>query len=70
MNHSSRAIEIAAKALREHDMAGRITVEWDCVPNGQRKKWRKKAEVIFSALAADGFFVVPIEPTTQQMREY
>lgn len=66
MTNLSRAIEIGAKALREHDMAGRVTVEWDRIPNGQKKKWRKKAEAALSALAAEGFVVVPKEPSIAQ----
>lgn len=42
-------IEAAAKALREYQMQGRITVEWDRVPKGQRKKWIDLASVAINA---------------------
>ena len=38
-----------AKALREYQMAGRMTVEWDKVPKGQRKKWHDLADVALNA---------------------
>lgn len=44
-----RKIERGAKALREHQMAGRFTVEWDKVPKGQRKKWIDAATVVLDA---------------------
>ncbi len=38
-------IEAAAKALREHDMKGRITRPWEQLPNSDAKKWRVKASI-------------------------
>jgi len=32
-------IDRAAKAIREHQMAGRFTVEWERLPKGQKRKW-------------------------------
>lgn len=43
------AIDAGAKALREHDMAGRITVEWERLPTSQKRKWWKKATVVLDA---------------------
>jgi hypothetical protein len=38
-------IDAAAKALREHDMKGRITRPWDQLPKSDAKKWREKASI-------------------------
>jgi len=55
MTISQRAVEAAARALRERDMAGRITVSWDRVPKVQKKKWIDRGEVaLTAALAVDG----------------
>lgn len=43
-------IEAAAKALREHEMKGRITVPWDRVPKSQKAKWLEKASIVAAAL--------------------
>lgn len=43
------AVDAGAKALRAHDMKGRITVEWDRLPNSQKRKWREKAKVVLAA---------------------
>lgn len=43
-------IDAGAKALREHDMAGRFTREWDQVPNSDKRKWREKASVVIAAV--------------------
>lgn len=44
-----RKIERGAKALREHQMAGRFTVEWEKVPKSQRKKWIEAATAVLEA---------------------
>ena len=43
-------IDAGAKALREHDMKGRITRPWDQVPKSDKKKWREKASVVLWAV--------------------
>ncbi len=47
----SARIDAAAKALREHDMAGRITRQWADVPNSDKRKWVEKAIVALNAAA-------------------
>jgi hypothetical protein len=42
---TNEQIERAAKALREHDMKGRITRPWGDLPNYDAKKWRTKASI-------------------------
>jgi hypothetical protein len=42
-------IDRGAKALRERQMAGRITRAWDAVPKSEQKKWRGHAEVVLRA---------------------
>lgn len=59
MTLSPRAIEAAARALRERDMSGRITVPWEKMPKGQRKKWIERGEAaLTAALAVDGLCLV------------
>lgn len=45
MNITEDQIERAARALREHDMQGRITRKWRELPNADAKKWRMKASI-------------------------
>lgn len=60
MTFSERAVEAAAKALRERDMAGRITVPWEKIPKGQKKKWIERGQAaLTAALAVDGMALVP-----------
>ncbi len=47
----SARIDAAAKALREHDMAGRITRKWADLPNSDKRKWAEKAIVALNAAA-------------------
>jgi sensor domain CHASE-containing protein len=42
-------IDRGAKALRERQMAGRITRAWDTVPKSEQKKWRGHAEAVLRA---------------------
>ncbi len=42
-------IDRGAKALRERQMAGRITRPWDTVPKSEQKKWREHAEAVLRA---------------------
>lgn len=42
-------IDRGAKALREHQMAGRITRAWETVPKSDQKKWRDHARVVLLA---------------------
>ena len=46
---TTQQIDDVASALRSHDTVGRFTVEWERVPNGQKKKWREKAVVALRA---------------------
>lgn len=71
MTISQRAIEAAAEALRERDMAGRITMPWSSIPKSQRKKWIERAGTALTAyhaaLAVDGLCLVPKEPTAKMI---
>ena len=42
-------IDRGAKALRERQMAGRITRPWEIVPKSEQKKWREHAETVLRA---------------------
>lgn len=42
-------IDRGAKALRERQMAGRITRAWDTVPKSEQRKWREHAEAVLRA---------------------
>lgn len=42
-------LDAGAKALRELDMAGRITLDWSKVPKSQKRKWFAKAAAVLSA---------------------
>lgn len=44
-------IEAGGKALRQYDMAARITRPWEELPHSQKKKWRIKAIVVLQAAA-------------------
>jgi len=45
-------IDAGAKALRERQMAGRITRPWETVPKSEQKKWRGHAEAVLKAAFA------------------
>jgi hypothetical protein len=49
---SNEQINAAAKALREHDMKGRITRSWETLPKSDSGKWRVKAFVALTAAMA------------------
>lgn len=40
------AIEKAADALRLYEMEGRVTLSWERISAAQKRKWRKKAQVV------------------------
>ena len=42
-------IDAGAKALRERQMAGRITRAWDAVPKSEKRKWRDYAACVLTA---------------------
>ncbi len=42
-------IERGAKALRQHQMSGRFTKEWDELPKGKKRKWIEAVTIIFDA---------------------
>ena len=44
-----REVEAGAKALREHQMKGRITREWEKLPNSDRKKWLEHSRIVLTA---------------------
>lgn len=48
-NPTEQEIDRGAKALRERQMAGRITRKWDAVGNSEKKKWREHAEAVLRA---------------------
>ncbi len=45
-------LDAGAKALRELDMAGKLTVPWDRVPKAKKRKWWAKASVVLEAAKA------------------
>lgn len=48
-------IDAGAQALRERNMAGRITRPWADLPNHDKAKWRNQAETVLrAALRGDG----------------
>lgn len=68
MTFSPKAIEAAARALRERDMAGRLTIRWECLPSGKKRKWIDRAQAaLHAALAVDGLALVPKEPTAKMI---
>lgn len=42
-------IDAGAQALRDRQMAGRITRPWEKVPKSERRKWRDHACVVLAA---------------------
>lgn len=56
MKITEAQIDAGAHALREHQMAGRMTVEWERVPKGQKRKWIVAATAVLEAAeqARDG----------------
>ena len=46
---TNNTIDAGAKALREHEMKGRITRPWDQLPKSDAKKWRVKASIVLWA---------------------
>ena len=52
MKPTMNQIDAAAKALRDHDMKGRITRAWCDLPHYDKKKWWKKAELALEAANA------------------
>jgi hypothetical protein len=42
-------IDAGAKALRDRQMAGRITRPWDDLPNTDKRKWRDHARCVLTA---------------------
>lgn len=46
---TKQQIDAGAKALREKQMAGRITRPWGELPNSDKKKWLSQAECVLLA---------------------
>jgi hypothetical protein len=46
-------IDAGGKALRERQMAGRITRDWSDLPKHEKKKWRDHAEAVLRAAIVD-----------------
>jgi hypothetical protein len=46
---TEQEIDAGAKALRERQMAGRITQPWHVLPNSAKRKWRDHASVVLCA---------------------
>lgn len=44
-------IDAGADALRQRQMAGRITRPWTDLPNSDKRKWREHAEAVLCAAA-------------------
>lgn len=42
-------IEAGAKALRERQMAGKITRPWETLPKGDKLKWQLHSETVLRA---------------------
>lgn len=49
---SEAAANAGGKALRERQMAGRITRDWDAVPKSERRKWVDTAREVIRAARA------------------
>lgn len=49
MQITDEHIDKAAKALRERQMAGRITLPWSLVAPRDKKKWRDTARIVLEA---------------------
>lgn len=49
MTISEEMIEAGGKALRERQMAGKITREWEKLPRSDKQKWRGHAEAVLRA---------------------
>lgn len=56
---SQAEIDAGAKALRQRQMAGRITLDWSMVPNTDRKKWRDHSEAVLLAARQERISAVP-----------
>lgn len=44
-------IDAGAAALRQHEQGGRILRPWESLPNCDKKKWQKKAQIVLRAAA-------------------
>lgn len=42
-------LDAGAKALREFEMAGKITRPWADIPKAQKRKWWAKSQIVLSA---------------------
>lgn len=47
-------IDAGADALRQRQMASRITRPWTDLPNSDKRKWREHAEAVLRAAAQAG----------------
>jgi hypothetical protein len=46
---NSQKLDAGAKALREFEMAGKITRDWADIPKAQKRKWWAKAQIVLDA---------------------
>jgi len=46
---TAKQIDAGAEALRQHEQGGRILREWEVLPNGDKKKWRIKSQLVLRA---------------------
>lgn len=49
MKITDQMIEDGGKALRERQQAGRVTRDWDQLPNTDKRKWRDHAYAVLQA---------------------
>lgn len=46
---TAKEIDAGAEALRQHEQGGRVLRPWPSLPNGDRKKWQIKAQLVLRA---------------------
>ena len=46
---TAHQIDAGSEALRQHEQGGKILRSWESLPNGDKKKWRVKAQLVLRA---------------------
>lgn len=46
---TAQEIDAGAEALRQHEQGGRILRAWSELPNGDKKKWQIKSQIVLRA---------------------
>lgn len=52
-NPTDGEIDRGGKALRERQMGGKITRDWDDLPKSDKRKWLEHAEAVLRAAIID-----------------